>query len=65
MALIDTDDSFSGDVIERRQRLERDIVCLQSKLASLSETFNQSLIPMTQKYQEILQQRLSSLHELS
>lgn len=65
MALIGNDDNHSDDVLARRQSLERDIACLQAKLSRLPETFDQSLIPMTQKYQEILQQRLSALHELS
>jgi hypothetical protein len=62
MALIKSDDMHAGD--EARQLLEREIAALQDKLSRLPETFNQSLIPMTQLYQEILQQRLSLLQNL-
>lgn len=64
MALIVNDELSSGDTFERRQRLEQEIACLHDKLSRLPETFDQSLIPMAHLYQEILQQRLSALHEL-
>jgi hypothetical protein len=64
MLLIANDDIHAGELLDRRQCLERDITCLQDKLSRLPETFEKSLIPMTRLYQEILQQRLSALHEL-
>jgi len=64
MVLITDNDISIGDMFDRRQCLERDITCLQEKLSRLPETFETSLIPMTRLYHEILQQRLSALHEL-